>query len=69
MLDVLDDLASRLDAMVRHLGALGLDAGELAALIEMLRDATISADERWTRARDLMLQFMDGRQRQFWKRR
>jgi len=51
--DLLDDLASRLDALARHLDRQGsyspvVDA--LRALIAVLRDSTLPLDERWTRA-------------------
>jgi hypothetical protein len=67
--EVLDDLATRLDAIVRHLRTLGLDATALAALVELLRDESVALDERWTRAQQVLAQLADRGEREFWKRR
>jgi hypothetical protein len=66
--DVLDDLASRLEAMVRHLRTLGLDATELSAVLEFLRDMTVPTGERWAHAQRALRHLLDGRQSGCWKR-
>jgi Ca-activated chloride channel family protein len=49
--ELLDDLASRLDAVAVHLAAQGdPQADRLRALVTELRDATRPLDERWARA-------------------
>ncbi|MDT4908718.1 MAG: Ca-activated chloride channel [Pseudonocardiales bacterium] len=74
--DTLDDLASRLDALVRHLESRGVDASPLRSIIEMLRDDTVSSADRWEQARRALTEFAQAAasaspstQRQFWKRR
>ena len=47
--DLLDDLASRLDALVRYLNA-GEPADALRALVSVLRDPATSVTERWETA-------------------
>jgi Mg-chelatase subunit ChlD len=66
----LEDLASRLDALVRHLEMAGLDAGALRAVVTMLRDDSIPSAERWAQARRALREFAGARPavRQFWKR-
>ena len=49
--DALDDLATRLEALVRHLESRGVDAGLLRSIIAVLRDETVSSTQRWDRAR------------------
>jgi Ca-activated chloride channel homolog len=66
--DVLDDLASRLEAMVWHLRALGFDVTGLAAVVEFLRDMTVPTGERWEHAERALRDLLDGRQSDFWKR-
>ena len=69
--DALDDLATRLDALVCHLDSQGIDPGPLRSIVEMLRDETISTTERWDRARRLLTDFAQARtstRRPFWKR-
>jgi Ca-activated chloride channel family protein len=69
--DALDDLASRLDALVRHLESQGIDAGPLRSIVELLRDETISTTERWDRAHRALREFAQvstSAGRPFWKR-
>jgi hypothetical protein len=68
--DVLDDLASRLDALARHLDSLGVDPGAVREIVDMLRDEMIPATERWDRARRALAEFAAGdtARRPFWKR-
>jgi plasmid stabilization system protein ParE len=47
--DLLDDLASRLDALVRYLNA-GEPADALRALVSVLRDPARSVADRWSTA-------------------
>jgi hypothetical protein len=47
--DLLDDLASRLDALARYL-ATGQPADALRALVTLLRDESRTVAERWTAA-------------------
>ena len=69
--DTLDDLATRLDALVRHLDAQGIDPGPLRAIVEMLGDETLSSTQRWDRARQALTDFaqaVEAARRPFWKR-
>jgi Ca-activated chloride channel family protein len=73
--DALDDLATRLDALVRHLESRGIDSGPLRAVLELLRDETIPSMQRWDRARRALTEFAQAgarasasTPRQFWKR-
>jgi len=50
MRNLLDDLATRLAAMLRHLHTLGADVTPLAAILELLRDQSVSTIQRWDRA-------------------
>jgi Ca-activated chloride channel homolog len=67
--NVLDDLATRLDALVRQLEAFSIDARELRAISELLRDTQLSAVERATRASRALVAFArsDAERRSFWK--
>jgi Ca-activated chloride channel family protein len=51
MRDVLDDLATRLAAMLRHLRVLSGDTTRLAAILKLLRDRSRTATERWDRTK------------------
>jgi Ca-activated chloride channel family protein len=51
MRDLLDDLATRLEAMLRHLDTLGGDTTRLAAILELLLDQSLATTERWDRAK------------------
>jgi Ca-activated chloride channel family protein len=69
--EALDDLATRLEALVRHLESRGVDPGPLRSIIELLRDDTISPADRWDRARRHLTEFAGAgtsAQRAFWKR-
>ncbi|PZS30625.1 MAG: trypsin [Pseudonocardiales bacterium] len=70
--DALDDLATRLTALARHLESRGVDTAPLRAIIEMVRDVTIASAERWERARLSLVEFAGvpagGSKREFWKR-
>ncbi len=67
--DVLEDLATRLDALARHLEAHGLDAAALRAIIAVLRDETVPGAERGPRAAVQLRAFADAAGRApFWKR-
>jgi Ca-activated chloride channel family protein len=69
--DALDDLATRLEALARHLESRGLDAGSLQSVVRLLRDASVPAIERWDRAREALTSFADGGtagRAPFWKR-
>jgi Ca-activated chloride channel homolog len=69
--DALDDLASRLEALLRHLESRGVDPGALRAIIKLLRDVTLPSTVRWDRARQALTEFAtpaaSGRT-PFWKR-
>lgn len=70
--DALDDLATRLDALVRHVTWLGADPRALRELVELLRDETIPTAERWDRARRVLTEFArsaPGSRPAFWKAR
>jgi Ca-activated chloride channel family protein len=67
--DALDDLATRLDALVRHLESNGLDAAALRAIVTLLRDETVPSAERGKRAADQLRAFGGTTGRgAFWKR-
>jgi len=51
MHELLDDLATRLEAILRHLDTLGGDTTRLAAILELLRDQSLATTERWDRAK------------------
>jgi len=70
--DALDDLASRLDALVRHLDSRGIDPGQLREILQMLRDETVSSAQRWDLARRALRDFARegaSTRRLFWKQR
>jgi Ca-activated chloride channel family protein len=63
--DLLDDLASRLEALLRHFGS--HDA--LASLIALLRDEKEPLDDRWSEALTLLDELAaEPKPRVFWKR-
>jgi Ca-activated chloride channel family protein len=70
--DTLDDLATRLQAMVKHLREAGFDAAPLVAIAKLLEDETVPTSDRWDRAlralRELAGEARHGG-REFWKRR
>jgi hypothetical protein len=67
--DALDDLATRLDALVRHLESLGLNAAPLRAIAKLVRDDSVPSAERWTRAAEQLRAFARPSGRgAFWKR-
>lgn len=67
--DALDDLASRLTALARHLRSVGASEARLDRVIAVLQDAALPLDERWTNALRLLREFAAGKPaRQFWKR-
>jgi Ca-activated chloride channel family protein len=69
--DALDDLATRLDALIRHLESRGVTADALPAIVAMLRDHTLSTTERWNRAHRALSEFAGtsgGSRAPFWKR-
>jgi Ca-activated chloride channel family protein len=68
--DALDDLATRLEALARHLESRGIEAGQLRSIIELLRDESIPSKQRWDRARRALSDFAQvstSTQRPFWK--
>ncbi|MEP7020854.1 MAG: VIT domain-containing protein [Pseudonocardiales bacterium] len=71
-LDTLDDLATRLTALARHLESRGVDAAPLRAIIELVRDDAIASAERWERARRSLVELAGAASgattREFWKR-
>jgi Ca-activated chloride channel family protein len=68
--DALDDLASRLEALARHLDSVGIDPAALRAVVRLLRDETLSTTDRWEHARQALREFAYGEAtaRPFWKR-
>jgi Ca-activated chloride channel family protein len=78
--DLLEDLASRLDALVLHVQRAAKGSAEiLRQLISVLRDETVSLDERWNKALVLLDRFAtepeqqekpqpSAERRAFWKR-
>jgi hypothetical protein len=69
--DALDDLATRLEALARHLESCAADAAALWAIIKLLRDDTVGSSERWDRARAALSRFAEGATTSrpaFWKR-
>lgn len=69
--DALDDLATRLEALARHLESRAADAAALWAIIKLLRDDTVGSSERWDRARAALSRFAEGAATSrppFWKR-
>ena len=69
--DALDDLATRLEALARHLDSVGVDASALRSIVGLLRDKTLPTAERWEHARQALREFADGETsagRPFWKR-
>lgn len=71
--DLLDDLASRLDALARQLERSGADATTLCAIVRLLRDETLSTTQRCERARTMLRAFSHADEpatsRAFWKTR
>jgi Ca-activated chloride channel family protein len=61
--DLLDDLASRLDALLLHVQSTASDSDKIAAalhaLIAVLRDEKADLDERWARALTLLDELAD----------
>ena len=63
--DLLDDLASRLEALLRHVGS----HDTLAKLIAVLRDEKEPLDDRWNKALTLVDKLAaEPKPRPFWKR-
>jgi Ca-activated chloride channel family protein len=66
--DALDDLATRLDALVQHLRSLGVDATALQAIVALLRDETVPSTDRWQRAAEQLRAYARSPERAaFWK--
>lgn len=73
--ELLDDLASRLDALAGYLTAEagGPHTQELRALVTLLRDAAVPLEKRWAAALELLERLAGGRpvppgREEFWKR-
>jgi Ca-activated chloride channel family protein len=69
--DALDDLATRLEALIRHLQSRGVDPGALPTIVAMLRDHTLATTQRWDQARRALSEFAAASSRSaapFWKR-
>lgn len=63
--DLLDDLASRLEALLRHVGS----HAALRKLIAVLRDEKKPLDDRWNKALTLLDELVaEPKPRAFWKR-
>ena len=68
--DALDDLLTRLDALIQSLTSAGLDTSALRAIAKLLRDKSLPTSERWQRAGKALAEFArtEPARRVFWKR-